>query len=265
MSDREKSEGPASEGDATDGPGGDRGTRRLEDGRPSTNGGWAVDAEEADQAHERTATRGRDPGDPLPAGDEVAHLPIQIERPGPGPHRITVIVDGRAVDTLADLPPLRNRLLFVGLHPSTISVEAGHYHQDALGQAFWGRLMAAGILPRDTRIREADDALVAAGHGITDLLKAPPGEEPPTDAELTAGVGPLWQKVAMWRPGALVFIHRRGASIAAGRPLRETWGQLEGVALAGRPCVLMPDPYATPDVVDAGLDFLRNLLSSLPE
>jgi TDG/mug DNA glycosylase family protein len=94
---------------------------------------------------------------------------IVIERPGPGTHRTTIIVDGRPVETLVDLPPLRDRLLFVGLNPSPVSVEAGHYFQGRLGRAFWGRLMVAGILPKDTDLDAADDALMALGHGLTDL------------------------------------------------------------------------------------------------
>jgi TDG/mug DNA glycosylase family protein len=185
-------------------------------------------------------------------------------RPGPGPHRVTLDLDGVPTETLADLPPLRDRLLFVGLNPSPVSVEAGHYHQGRLGRTFWRRLMLAGILPPATPVESADDALVAEGHGITDLSKAVSARDEATDRELTAGVGPLWQKIAIWRPAAIVFIYKRGASIAAGRELAEPWGHLAGVALAGRPCILMPGPYAPTEQVDEGLNFLRNLASSLP-
>ena len=187
-----------------------------------------------------------------------------IDRPGPGLHRITIVADGRPIETLADLPPLRNRLLFVGLNPSPVSVDAGHYHQGRLGRTFWRRLMTATILPSDTRIESADDALTAAGHGITDLLKLPTARDEATDGELTAGVGTLWQRIAIWRPGAIVFIYKRAAEIAAGRPLAERWGQLGGIALAGRPCFLMPGPYAPRPEVDAGLNLLRNLAAALP-
>jgi hypothetical protein len=81
---------------------------------------------------------------------------------------------------------------------------------------------------------------------------------------LRAGVGPLWQKVAIWRPAAVVFIYKRGAEAAAGRKLVEKWGQLAGVALSGRPCFLMPGPYAPAEEVDEGLNLLRNLAASLP-
>ena len=193
--------------------------------------------------------------------DEIAALTV---RPGPGSHRTTLTLDGKPTDTLADLPPLRNRLLFVGLNPSPVSVEAGHYHQGRLGRTFWRRLMLASILPPGTPIEDADDALVKAGHGITDLLKRPTARDEATDTDLTSGVGPLWQRIALWRPAAVVYIYKRAASISAGRPLTEHWGQLTGVAMAGRPCFLMPGPYAPTEEVDEGLNFLRNLSAALP-
>ncbi|MEZ0239217.1 MAG: uracil-DNA glycosylase family protein [Chloroflexota bacterium] len=194
--------------------------------------------------------------------DELTAL---TARPGPGPHRVSIEIDGRDVETLADLPPLRDRLLFVGLNPSPVSVTAGHYHQGRLGRSFWGRLMTAGIVPRTSAVEAADDALVAAGHGITDLLREPTARDEASDAALTAGVGPLWQKIAIWRPAAVVFIYKRAAAISAGRALTESWGHLPGVALAGRPCFLMPGPYAPVEQVDEGLNFLRNLNAALPE
>jgi TDG/mug DNA glycosylase family protein len=193
--------------------------------------------------------------------DELEAL---TRRPGPGSHRIRLSVGDRTVETLADLPPLRDRLLFIGLNPSPVSVSAGHYHQGRLGRTFWRRLMLAGLLPPATAVETADDALVAAGHGITDLLKLPTPRDVAMAAELTAGVGPLWQKIALWRPAATVFIYKRAAEACAGRTLSESWGQLPGVALAGRPCFLMPGPYAPVEQVDQGLNFLRNLAAALP-
>jgi TDG/mug DNA glycosylase family protein len=189
----------------------------------------------------------------------MAELDDLLARPGPGSHRGPLIIAGEDVETLVDLPPARGGLLFVGLNPSPVSVTAGHYHQGRLGRMFWRRLMIAGVLPAGTEVETADDALVAAGHGITDLIKVPTPRDTATDRELTLGVGPLWQKVAIWRPSATVFIYKRAAEIAAARPLTEKWGQLPGVALAGRPCFLMPGPYAPVEEVDEGLNLLRNL------
>ena len=194
----------------------------------------------------------------------MTDLEALTRRPGPGNHRATLTIAGREVETLENLPPLPNRLLFVGLNPSPVSVAAGHYHQGPLGRRFWERLVTARILPEGTSHEHADDALAAAGHGITDLLKIPTPRDTASDAELTAGVGPLWQRIALWRPAAVVFIYKRAAEASAGRRLDEPWGKLQDVALAGRPCFLMPGPYAPASDVRAGLNFLRNLLAALP-
>jgi TDG/mug DNA glycosylase family protein len=178
-------------------------------------------------------------------------------------HRATLILDGLPVETLADLPPEPGRLLFVGLNPSPVSVKAGHYHQGRLGRRFWGRLVTATILPAGTPPETADDALVAAGHGITDLLKLPSPRDDADDATLRAGVGPLWQKIAVWRPAAVVFVYKRAAEACAGRRVPEPWGQVDGLALAARPCFLMPAPFAAAEDVDEGLNFLRNLRSAI--
>ena len=74
--------------------------------------------------------------------DELAAL---LERPGPGSHRTTIVIDGVPTETLADLPPLRGKLLFVGLNPSPVSVAAGHYFQGRLGRTFWKRLIRSEI------------------------------------------------------------------------------------------------------------------------
>ena len=197
-------------------------------------------------------------------GPEIVDLRALLERPGPGSHRATLRIGGQDVETLADLPPARGGLLFVGLNPSPVSVSAGHYHQGTLGRRFWERLRTIGVLPAGVPVESADDAIVAAGHGITDLLKQPTARDEASDGDLRAGVGALWQKIALWRPAAVVFIYKRGAEITAGRPIAEPWGHLVGVALAGRPCFLMPGPYARSKEVREGLNLLRNLVASLP-
>jgi len=179
-------------------------------------------------------------------------------------HRITLVLDGLPVETLADLPPKPGRLLFVGLNPSPVSVDAGHYHQGRLGRTFWRRLVTATILPPDTDLSAADDALVTAGHGITDLLKLPTPRDTATETELRAGVGRLFQKVALWRPAAVVFVYKRGAEACAGRHIPEPWGRVDGLALAARPCFLMPGPYAPREDVEAGLNLIRNLAHAIP-
>lgn len=195
---------------------------------------------------------------------DPGELEAFTRRPQPGSHRITLRIGERDVATLADLPPAPGRLLFVGLNPSPVSVEAGHYHQGRLGRRFWDRLMAAGVIPGGTPHETADDALAGEGHGLTDLHKDPSARDEAPDEVLRAGVGHLWQRVALWRPAAVVLVYKRAAEAVAGRALGEPYGVLEGVALAGRPCVLMPGPYAPREQVDEGVLILRNLVAALP-
>jgi double-stranded uracil-DNA glycosylase len=191
-------------------------------------------------------------------------LDALTHRPGPGPHRVLAQVDGKRVATLADLPPERNHLLFVGVSPSPVSVRAGHYHQGRAGRPFWRGLVEAGLLDAGQDPAAADDALAARGHGLTDLVKLPTRRTPAPDVQLTAGVGVLWQKVAIWRPAAVVFVHARAASIVAGRVLAERWGYLPGVAIAGRPCLLLPGPDVPAEESSEWLLLLRTLGSGLP-
>jgi hypothetical protein len=198
-----------------------------------------------------------------------ADLRRLTERPGPGSHRIVARFGGVEIETLADLPPARGGLLFVDVAPSVESVRAGHHQQDEAGRILWAWLIRGGVLPQGTRMDTADDSLVAMGHGLADLDSRPRSvgagaADEATNAELTAGVGPLWQRIALWRPAAIVFISRRAAEAAAGRPLPVPWGVLESVALAGRPCILLPPPDAAAESVDVAVVLLRNLVASLP-
>ena len=186
--------------------------------------------------------------------DELAAL---SHRPTTGPFHATAQVDGMATATLADLPPARNGLLFVAVRPSPESVEAGHYQQGADERWLWPHLVRATILPATTAAATADEALLVAGHGMTTLVA-------PGSRDLRVGVGPLWQKVTIWRPAAVVFVHRDAAEAVAGRPLREPWGHLSGVALSGRPCFLLPGPNADQEQLEESANFLRNLAASLP-
>jgi hypothetical protein len=197
--------------------------------------------------------------------DELRHL---TERPAPGSHRLTTVIDGQPVATLADLPPAPGRLLFVDDAPSRSSVEAGHHGQDVVGHVLWARLVRAGLLPAMTPLATADDALVAMGHGFA-VLDARPRSGPgsavdPPDAALSAGVGQLWQRIALWRPAAIVFVSRRAAEAVGGRPLPVPWGVLDSVALAGRPCILLPPVDAAEESELVAIDLLRNLLAALP-
>jgi hypothetical protein len=96
------------------------------------------------------------------------------------------------------------------------------------------------------------------------VLKGPTARDEATDAELRAGVGPLWQKVAIWRPAAVVFVYKRACHRLRRTAARRDVGPPRGRRAGGRPCFLMPGPYAPTEEVDEGLNFLRNLSAALP-
>ena len=172
-------------------------------------------------------------------------LDALTRRPEPGSHRTTLTIDGTEVETLEDLPPLRDRLLFVGLNPSPVSVEAGHYHQGRLGQTFWRRLMLSGILPPGTPVDTADDALMAQGHGITDLLKVVSPRDEASDRESAGGRRPALAEDRRVATG------RHRVHLQAGRQRRRRAGPARTVGAPagrgpGRPAV-RPDAGAVRD------------------
>jgi TDG/mug DNA glycosylase family protein len=125
-------------------------------------------------------------------------------------HLTRIEVDGRGVSTLADILPERGtlRALFVGKTPSPASVDVGHYFEGRMGKGLWKRLEEAEICNAAPG-GFADDALLAAGFGVTDLCKVPrPFGEEPSRREYEDG----WERVAgitrRLRPRILVFVYK---------------------------------------------------------
>jgi TDG/mug DNA glycosylase family protein len=117
---------------------------------------------------------------------------------------------GERVPTLSDILPERGELraLFLGKTPSPASVAVGHYFEGKMGRGLWKRLGDAGILSAPPG-GYADDALLAAGFGVTDICKVPrPFGSEPGRGEYEAG----WQRVAgiveRLRPRILVFVYK---------------------------------------------------------
>ena len=106
---------------------------------------------------------------------------------------------------------------------------------------------------------------MAAGHGITDLLKlADPARCGDPRSRADRG-----RRAALAEDRDLATsrdrLHLQARRLGLRRPhLDEPWGQLADWRSAGRPCFLMPGPYAPVAQVDAGLSVLRNLAAALP-
>lgn len=158
--------------------------------------------------------------------------------------RVTIVVDGGQVETLAELLQPGLRAVVIGLNPSPVSVAAGHYFQGPLGLRLWQRLQLAGVV-RDLPPGGEDDEAFRQGIGFADVVRVPsrnasrltPGalrRAAPDLHErlLAAGVRP---------PTKLIFVFAK-AFDAAAPLLRES----------GYDVLRMPGPYAsTADVTEA--------------
>lgn len=125
--------------------------------------------------------------------------------------RVTIRAGDRDVVTLADILPAEGpiSMLMIGKVPASISVEAGHYFQGRQGRMFWKRLSAYGLLRASPTAFE-DDALLAHGYGLTDIVKVPRsyGNEP-SDEEYREGLGRILGLVSRLEPQVLLFVYKR--------------------------------------------------------
>ena len=165
--------------------------------------------------------------------------------------------EGASDDSLPDFPPKPGGVLLVGIKPSPPSVARGHYYQGKLGRRLWQRLDSVGLLSGVVPGQE-DEALVAAGHGLTDLVKRVTASAAELSAaELRAGGEALRARVLGWRPGLVVFVFKQAAVHALGR--RDVAPGRCG-EIAGARAFLLPGPYAKKDEADRIYEELRRLL-----
>jgi TDG/mug DNA glycosylase family protein len=161
-------------------------------------------------------------------------------------------------DTLPDFPPQPGAVLLVGINPSPPSVARGHYYQGRLGRRLWKRLDSVGLLT-DAVPGQEDEALVAAGHGLTDLVKRVTASASELSAtELRAGGEALHARVVEWRPALVVFVFKEAAVHVLGR--RDIAPGRCG-EIAGAQTFLLPGPYARKDEADRVYEELRQLLA----
>ena len=165
--------------------------------------------------------------------------------------------ESRGAATLPDRPPGPGGVLLVGLNPAPKSVAAGHYYQGRLGRRLWKRLAQVGLLT-DAVPGSEDDTFVAAGHGLTDLVKRPTSSARDLERqELQRGAEELRAKVRAWRPGLVLFVFKQAARFALGSPVPAGIGP----PLEGAPTFLLSGPYAAGTEVDRLNARLREVLA----
>ena len=175
-------------------------------------------------------------------------------------HRVRIKWQEEYVETLADLLRPGLQAICVGINPSPISVDAGHYYQGSIGRRFWRRLCQAGVLKAADTGRE-DDAAFISGIGFTDIVKRPtPRASEIPAAEFTYGREQLDEKLRSHRPGLLVFTFKKAATALLG-PF-EGHGYRPELDFAGIPIFVMPGPYERSDRVTSALSQLRKMFEN---
>jgi TDG/mug DNA glycosylase family protein len=173
-------------------------------------------------------------------------------------HRVVEDWMGRPEETLEDLLRPGLRAVCVGINPSRVSMEAGHYYQGRLGRLFLRRLREVGLLREDAPGYE-DDVLFADGVGFTDLVKrATSRAQELSPDEFVHGRGVLLRKLREAEPPLVIFTYKRTAEVLIGA-FRGV-GLLPGQGLLPGDAFVMPGPYAPRDRVEATLDELRRLI-----
>jgi TDG/mug DNA glycosylase family protein len=148
---------------------------------------------------------------------------------------------GERVTTLEDLLRPALRAVCVGINPAPPSVEAGHYYQGRLGQAFFARLREAGLMPVSIDGYE-DDAAFAAGVGFTDIVKRPTANAKQVKAaEYEHGRGLLEAKLAEHKPELVIFTFKKTAQTLFGSFAGN--GFVPYLKLADSEVFVMPGPY----------------------
>jgi TDG/mug DNA glycosylase family protein len=168
---------------------------------------------------------------------------------------------GRKCETLADILAPGLVCVFVGLNPSVVSVEAGHYLHGTLGRQFWRLLITHGILPEPTNGAFPDDLLLANDFGITDLAKRPsPRADALTREDIEAGRSILRDKIERFQPKIVCSVYRKSLEVLTGRKYTHRFGLL-GERIGETQLFAAPFPYRPAEQVREYFPQLRVLIA----
>ena len=157
---------------------------------------------------------------------------------------------GKVVETLPDYLKQGLRAVFVGINPSLVSVEAGHYYQGRHGRRFWKRLLVHGVI-QDLPVGREDEAAFKAGFGFTDVVKKPSASAKELDAkDYEHGRQLALQKLLEVHPQLVCFVYKRAAE-ELDTPLRR----------AGISTFRCPGPYTKRREVGNRMEQLRQILA----
>jgi TDG/mug DNA glycosylase family protein len=166
---------------------------------------------------------------------------------------VTIKVGNRKVRTLREKLRPNLKAVFVGLNPSRVSVEAGHYYQGRLGLRFWRRVeeyIIGETLPDGCQ----DEIAFTYGYGFADVVRRPTPRAANLTREEICNAVPnfirrIEQRTAGGRKPLIIFVFA-----AAYRASQERL-QNKGYKVAK-----MPPPYANLQHVRLEMRKLRKLL-----
>jgi len=154
---------------------------------------------------------------------------------------------GVEVLTLADVWPDNPRAMIVGINPAPRSVEAGHYFQGRGARGQFDRLVSAGLLPPTGRFVE--DAAIAAGIGITDIVKRPTASaDGLSRAELAFGTQRLRDRLAGASVPSIICLYKPPAEAICGRGTVLGWQP--GTTSWGARVFRLPGPYEAANIAE---------------
>jgi TDG/mug DNA glycosylase family protein len=166
---------------------------------------------------------------------------------------------GEKCDTLADILQPSLACVFVGLNPSNVSVDKGHYLQGTLGRQYWRLLIAYGVLP-DPGDRYPDEILLENGFGITDLAKCPsPRADALTLSDLVEGRAMLLHKIERYQPKIVCSVYRKTLEVLTGKRYTKMFGLLPD-RIGETKLFASPFPYRPAEDVRTYLPQLRELI-----
>ena len=128
----------------------------------------------------------------------------------------TIDIKGKNVDTLKELLRPGLRAVFVGINPTPIAVDCGHYYQGRLGKRFWRRLQDEGFTP-DLPEGKEDEVAFREDFGFADLVRRlTKGAKNLSSDELHEGANQLLQHLlALGEPRpAVVFVFKKAAEMS---------------------------------------------------
>lgn len=150
---------------------------------------------------------------------------------------------GKLYHSLSDILEKNLDIVFVGLNPSVVSVEMGHYHTDRLGRRFWNAAIESKLFVPEAGMYN-DELLLEQRMGITDIVKRPTRNLSfLTDEDFEEGRSLLLKKVLKLKPGILCSIYKTAFEKLLGTRFTNIHGYQENYRLGKSLIFVLASPF----------------------